>query len=88
MIFRSGTDPDSILLRRPLRERYSAGEPSPYEKIRDRVRDLLSSPRATRIVVSIMTSKVRLNIFICHLTQTVKSNTRGVALKRVTSVVA
>ncbi|XP_076814556.1 uncharacterized protein LOC143460808 isoform X2 [Clavelina lepadiformis] len=42
--------PDSILFRAPLRERFTSAEPSPYEKIRDRVRDLLRSPRATQIL--------------------------------------
>nr|CAB3266521.1 spermatogenesis-associated protein 6 [Phallusia mammillata] len=47
---RSKLTPGSILFRTPLRERFGTDEPSPYEKIRDRVRDLLRSPRATQIV--------------------------------------
>uniref|UniRef100_H2YX01 Uncharacterized protein n=1 Tax=Ciona savignyi TaxID=51511 RepID=H2YX01_CIOSA len=41
--------PSSILFRTSLRDRFTANE-SPYEKIRDRVRGLLTSPRATQIV--------------------------------------
>nr|XP_026691521.1 spermatogenesis-associated protein 6 [Ciona intestinalis] len=47
---KSKLTPSSILFRTSLRDRFTANEESPYEKIRDRVRGLLISPRATRIV--------------------------------------
>ncbi|XP_078488099.1 spermatogenesis-associated protein 6 isoform X2 [Ciona intestinalis] len=47
---KSKLTPSSILFRTSLRDRFTATQESPYEKIRDRVRGLLISPRATRIV--------------------------------------
>nr|XP_039259621.1 spermatogenesis-associated protein 6-like isoform X1 [Styela clava] len=49
----STVTPSSILHRTPLEQRMR-GHSSPYEKIRDRVRALLSSPRATQIAENAM----------------------------------